>query len=267
MKKFLLFGLLGACLFLLHACATVPVTGRSQLKLVPQSQMLAMSFSQYNQFLDKNPVSKNTRDARMVKQVGTKIQTAVEDYFRMNNMSHTLSNYQWEFNLVENEEPNAWAMPGGKVVINSGILPLTRDETGLAVVIGHEIAHAVAGHGNERMSQGILAQFGQVALAELVRDKPKETQALFMTAFGIGSNLAVILPYSRLHEREADRLGLIFMAMAGYDPDQAVDFWSRMAQQGKGKKPPAFLSTHPSDAARIQGIRSYLPEARQYYKR
>lgn len=266
MKKHVLIAISSFIIFGLHACATVPVTGRSQLNIVPQGQLLSMSFSQYDNYLKAHPVSRDQQSTRMVKRVGIRIQKAVEQYFQMNGMADHLRDYHWDFNLVENKEPNAWCMPGGKVMVNTGLLPITGDDTGLAVVMGHEIAHAVANHGNERMSQGIIAQFGQVALSELIKDKPREIQAVYMTAFGLGSNLGIVLPFSRLHENEADRLGLIFMAMAGYNPDQAVDFWTRMAKEGNNKKPPEFLSTHPSDRTRIANIRQHLPEARQYYK-
>jgi len=249
----------------LYSCASVPVTGRSQLNIVSDNQMLSMSLSQYDSFLKENKVSQDKEKTALVKQVGYNIQQAVESYFRSVNLEDELKNYQWEFNLVDSKEVNAWCMPGGKVVIYSGILPVTQDETGLAVVMGHEIAHAIAKHGNERMSHGMLAQFGEIALSEAVRSQPDATQGLYMTAFGIGSQLGVLLPYSRLHESEADRLGMIFMAMAGYDPTQAVSFWKRMSESSSGGKPPEILSTHPSDNTRISKIRSYLPEALGYY--
>ena len=182
------------------------------------------------------------------------------------NLNQQLDGYQWEFNLVDSKEVNAWCMPGGKVVVYTGILPLTQNENGLAVVMGHEIAHAVAKHGNERMSQGLLTQMGGMALELALQDRPKQTQQLFMTAFGMGAQVGVLLPFSRVQESEADHLGLIFMAMAGYDPNGAVPFWERMAQQG-GQKPPEFLSTHPSDQTRIQKIKSELPEALEYYRK
>jgi predicted Zn-dependent protease len=181
-------------------------------------------------------------------------------------MSSRLEGYAWEFNLVEDEAVNAWCMPGGKVVVFTGILPVTRDATGLAVVMGHEIAHAVANHGNERMSQGLMVQMGGTALSKALEDKPEETRNLFLTSFGLGTQVGVLLPYSRLHENESDHLGLIFMAMAGYDPRSAVDFWERMATQKSGGAPPEFLSTHPSDKTRIENIKSLLPEALRYYK-
>ena len=202
----------------------------------------------------------------MVKRVGVNIQRAVETYFAQNNLSKELKGYAWDFNLVESPEVNAWCMPGGKVVIYTGILPITQDETGLAVVMGHEIAHAIAQHGNERMSQGLLQQLGGVALSVALKDEPALTQNLFMAAYGIGTTVGVMLPFGRKHESEADRLGLIFMSMAGYNPNAAVDFWTRMSAMKGGAQPPEFLSTHPSDATRIADIKKHLPEALKYYK-
>ena len=254
-------------LFVIPACATVPLSGRSQLDLIPQQTMLSTSFSQYDDFLKQNKISSDKQKTEQVRNVGRRIQAAVEDYFREKNMTSIISGYSWEFNLVENDEINAWCMPGGKVVVYSGILPITKNDSGLAVVMGHEIAHAVARHGNERMSQALIAQLGGVALNVAMKDKPAETRMLWTAAYGTGAQVGVLLPFSRLHESEADRLGLIFMAMAGYDPETAVDFWSRMASKQGGKSMPEFLSTHPSDETRISKIRSLLPEAKKYYRK
>ncbi len=254
-------------LFFLLSCSTVPLTGRRQLSLIPGSAMLSMSFQQYDEFLKTNKLSKNQVQTQMVKKVGRRIQKAVEQYFTEKNMSYKLRNYDWEFNLVESSDVNAWCMPGGKVVVYEGILPITKDEAGLAVVMGHEIAHAIAEHGNERMSQGLVAQLGGMALSTALKEKPEKTQQLWMTAFGIGAQFGVILPYSRLHENEADHLGLIFMAMAGYDPNTAIGFWKRMAQMKGGPAPPEFISTHPSDETRIKKIKALIPEAMKYYKK
>ena len=229
--------------------------------------MLSMSFQQYDAFLKTNKTSKNQQQTQMVKRAGRSIQKAVERYFTEKNMARELKNYNWEFNLVESPDVNAWCMPGGKVVVYTGILPIAQDEAGLAVVMGHEIAHALAEHGNERMSQGLIAQMGGMALAKALEEKPERTQQLWMTAFGMGAQLGVILPYSRLHESEADHLGLIFMAMAGYDPNEAVGFWERMAQMKGGKAPPEFISTHPSDETRIRNIKALIPKAMQYYRK
>ncbi len=181
-------------------------------------------------------------------------------------MHGRIDGFQWEFNLVDDDVPNAWCMPGGKVVVYTGLLPLTQNETGLAVVMGHEIAHAVARHGNERMSQELALQLGGVALSVAIEKKPEETKQLFYSAYGIGSELGIVLPYSRLHETEADKLGLIFMAMAGYNPEEAIPFWTRMSQSG-GQKPPEILSTHPADETRIRNLKEFMPEAMKYYRK
>ncbi len=251
---------------LIQACSTVPLTGRKQLNLVPESEMISMSFSSYADFLKSNTVSKDQSASEMVRTAGKDIAGAVTRYFSENKLADRLQGYQWEFTLVQNEIPNAWCMPGGKVVVYSGILPYTQDKNGLAVVLSHEIAHAVARHGNERMSQGLIAQFGSVALNEVLKEKPDETKSIFNTAYGLGAQFGVMLPFSREHELEADKLGLIFMAMAGYDPQTAVDFWERMSKVG-GAKPPEFMSTHPSDSKRIDKIKAALPEVRKYYKK
>jgi predicted Zn-dependent protease len=252
--------------FITVACSTVPLTGRHQLNLINESEMIAMSLTQYSQFLDSNKVSASGDDALMVQRSGKKISKAVEAYMAEKGLSNKLDGFDWEFKLVEDESVNAWCMPGGKVVFYTGILPLTETETGLAVVMGHEIAHAVARHGNERMSQQMLTQFGGVVLSEAIDEKPAETQQLYLTVFGVGSQVGVMLPFSRKHEYEADRLGLIFMAMAGYDPSEAVNFWGRMAAMG-GQRPPEFLSTHPLSENRINYIKQVLPEAMEYYKK
>jgi predicted Zn-dependent protease len=248
------------------SCATVPITGRRQLDFIPDATMLSMSLQEYEQFLKEHTLSTNSQQTQMVKRVGTRIQHAVEQYFTEQNRQQELQNYQWEFNLVESDEVNAWCMPGGKVVVYTGILPIVQDDNGLAVVLGHEIAHAVAKHGGERMSQLLLIQMGGIALSEAMKTKPEQTRQIWMTAFGLGAQLGAILPYSRLHESEADYLGLVFMAMAGYDPHNAVDFWQRMAQKSGGQKPPEFLSTHPSDQTRIKKIQEEIPKAMQYYR-
>jgi predicted Zn-dependent protease len=244
----------------------VPLTGRRQLSLVSDADMLSMSFGQYDQFLKENKMSSNSADTNEVKHVGRNIQNAVATYFSRNNLSQGLNGFAWEFNLIESKEANAWCIPGGKVMVYSGILPFSQNETGLAVVIGHEIAHAVAKHSNERMSQALVSQLGGQVLAQAVKQKPQQTQQIWMTLFGVEVQLGAVLPYNRLQEGEADHLGLIFMAMAGYDPNAAVGFWQRMAQNA-GAKPPEFLSTHPSDKKRLNKIKAEIPEAMKYYKK
>lgn len=254
-----------AFVILVVSCNTVPLTGRKQLNLLPGSQMLSLSNDQYSQVLNQSKVVKSSSDAQMVQAVGIKIKNAVERYLRENNQSDLIEGYNWEFNLIEDDQVNAWCMPGGKVAFYSGIMPVCQDENGVAVVMGHEVAHAIARHGNERMSQGLVQQFGGIALQVALSEKPAETQALYMQAYGIGSQVGVILPFSRTHESEADRLGLIFMAMAGYNPAGAPEFWKRMAALG-GQAPPEFLSTHPSNQTRISNLNKWMPEALKYYK-
>lgn len=252
--------------FFFSACSSVPITGRKQLRLIPENEMLSMSFDQYNQFLKEHRESNNSDQVAMVKRVGSKIASAVEEYLRQNNLGSEIKNYQWEYHLIVDSEANAWCMPGGKIVVYTGILPITQNENGLAVVLGHEISHAIAHHGDERMSQALIAQLGGVALSEALKNKPQETQQIFMAAYGVGAEVGVLLPYSRTQESEADHLGLIFMAMAGYDPNGALTFWERMQSQSHGS-PPVFLSDHPANQTRINDIKSELPEAMKYYKK
>ncbi|RYD80664.1 MAG: M48 family peptidase [Sphingobacteriales bacterium] len=263
MKKYLLFSIF--CLSLLTTCSKVPITNRSQFTALPESQMIGMALQEYQHFVDSTGVVNNSSDAQMVKRVGSRLATAVEKFMNDNKMGDRVKDFKWEYNLVQSNEINAWCIPGGKIVVYTGILPVTQNETALAVVLGHEIAHAVARHGNERMSQGLAAQLGGVALDVALSNKPAATRNLFLTAYGVGANYGVLLPYSRLQESEADKLGLIFMSMAGYNADEAVPFWQRMASLG-GAAPPEFMSTHPSNERRIKDIQAYLPKAKSYYK-
>jgi predicted Zn-dependent protease len=255
--------------FLLISCAKNKVTGRRQLKLIPETQLQSMSLQQYKSFLKQNkvvPVNDN-ENSKMVKRVGTKIAYAITKYYQDQGKASVLDGFEWEFNLVEDNQINAWCMPGGKVVVYTGLLPVTQNEAGLAVVMGHEIAHALALHGNERVSQGLLQQFGGVALQVALSDRPAEVQSLFMNAYGVGTTVGAILPFSRKHELEADRFGLKFSAMAGYDPGEGVHLWRRMAEASKGQKPPEILSTHPSDETRIEKMKHYADESRKYFKK
>jgi len=246
------------------SCSKVPITGRKQLKLMPNSMMMEMGQSSYASFLKENPaVNPPTRQSAEVTAVGIRISKAVEKYMKDNGLSKQIEGYKWEFNVVNSKDVNAWCMPGGKVVVYTGILPLTKDDAGLAVVMGHEIAHAIADHGNERMSQELAVQAAGIGLSVYMQQKPQETQQIFLTAFGVGSQLGM-LGYSRQHELEADKLGLVFMAMAGYNPERAITFWQEMAKLG-GAKPPEFMSTHPSDERRIAQIQAFMPEAKKYY--
>ncbi len=257
--------LLIASLLILAACTTVPISGRRQVRMLPEGMLTNMATANYQSFMAANAVvpSSDPR-AGMVKETGENISNAVVAYLEETGQARRVQEFDWEFQLVDSDQVNAWAMPGGKVAIYSGILDLTQDENGLAVVISHEIAHAVARHGNERMSQQLLLTMGAVSLDVALREQPQQTRDLFMLAYGAGGTLGS-LAYSRQHEYEADALGMTFMAMAGYHPEHAIDFWERMLQYSGGAGPPAFLSTHPTNEDRIKAARDYLPEAMQYY--
>lgn len=246
------------------SCKRNPITGRSQLSLVSESQVQSMALTQYKSFLTENkvvPVSNN--NSEMVKRVGTRIAAAINKYYQTQGLGSTLEGYNWEFNLVESKEVNAWCMPGGKVVVYTGLLPITQNETALAIVLGHEITHAVAGHGRERMSQQLLAQGIQVA-GNVALGTNSQAVGIFNQVYAPASQVGVLLPYARKDEYEADHYGLIFAAMAGYDPREAVPFWQRMASMG-GEKPPILLSDHPADADRIKKLQELMPEAMKYY--
>jgi predicted Zn-dependent protease len=251
---------------LLLGCTTVPLTGRRGLQLVSESQLVSMGVQQYEQVIAKSKLSGDKEKVEMVRRVGEKIARASEGFLRERGMEEEVRNYQWEFNLIEDDKNiNAWAMPGGKVAVYSGILPIAQNENGLAVIMGHEVAHTIAKHGNERMSQGLLTQLGGLALSAALSQQPQATTQLFMAAYGVGANIGFLLPYSRLHESEADRIGLSLMARAGYDPRGAIPFWQRMNDLGKAR-PPEFLSTHPAPETRIRDLESMIPEAMRYYK-
>lgn len=258
--------IIGTIILGILACNKVPISGRRQMNLLPESQLLGMSLTQYNSFLGENPpMSDQIEDTKLVRKVGNRIARAVEKYMKDNNMSNKIEGYKWEFNLVNQNVINAWCMPGGKVVVYTGILPVTKTEAGLAVVMGHEIAHAVARHGNERMSQGIVAAVGAAGLAVALKEKPAETQALFLSAYGVTTGVGM-LAFGRNHESEADKLGMVFMAMAGYEPKEAIPFWERMkAASGGSGGTPEFLSTHPSHDTRIERITEWLPNAESYF--
>lgn len=261
-KKIIVLFLLG---LFLYSCATVPVTGRRQLSLVPNSEILPLSYDQYSQVLKENKLSDNQQWTAMVKNVGSKIKVAVEQYMKQKGLSDQLNGYSWEFNLIESETVNAWCMPGGKVAFYTGIMPICKDEKGVAVVMGHEVAHAIANHGRERMSEGLVANLGLSSLSAAMGQNPTLTQQLLLQSVGIGTQLGM-LSFSRTHESEADEIGLIFMAMAGYDPREAPKFWERMAAQSSGQRPPEFLSTHPHPETRIADLNNQIPEALKYYK-
>ena len=246
----------------LVGCKTNPFTGEKNLNFVSNSQLFPMAFEQYDQFLAENKVITGTSEANMIKNVGQKIVTASERYLNANGYQGYLNDFAWEFNLVRDDAVNAWAMPGGKVVFYTGILPIAKDETGIAVVMAHEVAHALADHGAQRMSAAQLQQVGAVAGGIALSGKSEQTQQIFAQAYGLGTQVGVMLPFSRSHETEADRIGLTLMAIAGYNPDQAADLWRRMAAQANSQAPPEFLSTHPATATRINNLSAWAPEAK-----
>ena len=266
MKKTYFSLIMALTLAFASSCTTVPLTGRKQLNLIPASQVNALSFQQYNQVLSESKVSTNREWTNMVKEVGSNLSTAITQYLRENGMSDQVEGFQWEFNLLADDQLNAWAMPGGKVAFYEGIMPVAKDKNGVAVVMGHEIAHAIAKHGNERMSMGLAQQGFGTALQVALSEKPQQTQQMAMAAFGLGSQVGVMLPFSRNHEAEADRLGLIFMAKAGYDPRTAPAFWERMMAKAEGPRQPEMLSTHPDPARRIQNLQAWMPEAVKIYQ-
>ncbi len=262
-KHFQILSLFIVFLFL-SSCATVPITQRNQLTLVPDSQLIQLSADSYQEVLKDAKLSTNPKEVEPVVRVGKRLANATEQYLQSQGLP--TDHFNWQFNVIKDDDTiNAWCMPGGKIAVYTGILPIAQNDAGLAVVMGHEIAHAVANHGNERLSQGLLVQLGGAALSVALQKQPEQTQQLFMQAYGAGSQVGVLLPYSRLHESEADRIGMILMAIAGYDPREAIPFWQRMNQAG-GERPPEFLSTHPAPASRIENLRQYLPEALKYYR-
>ena len=250
----------------LGACAVVPGTGRSQLSLVSDQELSSMAAGQYSQMIKKGPLSTNQKDTAMIKKVGAGISRAAETFLREQGLASEIANYRWEFNLIESDAVNAFCMPGGKVAFYTGILPYTQNEAGVAVIMGHEVAHAIARHSRERASQELLTNLGgQVLSVGLgLGGASGLTGEAAMAAYGLGSQVGVLLPFSRAHESEADRIGLTLMAIAGYDPAEAVAFWRRMSAKG-GAGGPDFLSTHPSDQRRVAEIEKYLPDARARY--
>jgi len=266
MLRNFVFTLLGFCLLI--SCTKNAVTGRSQFKLFPESSVQSMAASQYQQFLASNKVVANTsnRDAEMVTRVGERIRHAVESYYASKGLSNQLEGYHWEYHLVESKEANAWCMPGGKIVVYTGILPYTQNEAALAVVMGHEVSHAIFQHGNERMSQQLGVTVVETGLEAAMLNKPTETRNAFLAAVGAGAEVGVLLPFSRKDELEADHWGLNWAAMAGYNPKEAIPLWQRMEQAAGGQQTPEYLSTHPSTGKRIDELNKFMPEALQYYK-
>lgn len=243
------------------ACKTNPFTGQRTLNFYGNQQIFPMAFAQYDQFLSENNVVTGTAEAQMITNVGQRIATAAERWLDANGFPGYLNDYKWEYNLVNDETVNAWCMPGGKIVFYTGILPICQGEAGIAVVMGHEVAHALADHGAQRMSAGTLQQIGAVAGNVAIQDPQKRN--MFNQAYGIGSQLGVMLPFSRSHETEADKIGLQIMAIAGYNPDEAAELWKRMKANSGGQAPPEFMSTHPSNDTRINNLTAWAPEAKQ----
>jgi predicted Zn-dependent protease len=245
------------------SCSKNPFTGKSTFNMVSNDQIFPTAFQQYGQFLRENKVLANTADAKRVENIGTKIKVAAEKWLTANGHADYLNGYQWEYKLVDNKDINAWCMPGGKIVVYTGILPVCKDDAGLATVMGHEVSHALANHGAQRMSAAQLQQIGAVGVAVATGGQSAEKQQMWMEYYGMGSQIGVMLPFSRAHESEADMIGLTLMAIAGYNPEQSVIFWSRMSQSSNGQKPPEFMSTHPSDETRIAHLKSLIPEAKK----
>lgn len=242
------------------ACKVNPFTGKKVLNFYPNSQIFPMAFAQYDQFLGENNVIENSAESRMIEKVGLRIASAAERWLTANGYPGYLKDYKWDYNLVNDKTVNAWCMPGGKIVFYTGILPITETERGIAVVMGHEVAHALADHGAQRMSAGMLQQVGAVAGNVAIKDPQKRN--MFNQAYGLTSSLGVMLPFSRSHETEADRIGLQIMAIAGYNPEEAADLWRRMKANSGGQAPPEFMSTHPSNDTRIANLTAWAPLAK-----
>lgn len=251
----------------LFGCAKVAVTGREQLSLISNSEIVPMAEKEYDSLIRASKLSNNAEWTSMVKNVGSRIEKAVEKYMADHNASSELQGFKWEFNVIDDPKTvNAWCMPGGKVAFYTGIMPICQNEAGVATVMGHEVAHAIANHGRERMSQGMIANGLLGTLGAALGQNPTMTKQIFYQAVGIGAQVGM-LKFSRTQESEADHIGLIFMAMAGYDPNDAIQFWERMSAQDNGGAPPEFLSDHPANATRIADLKKELPEAMKYYKK
>jgi predicted Zn-dependent protease len=258
------FSILG---LFIYGCATVAVTGRQQLSLVSNAEIIPVVNHQYDSIVRNSKLSSNAEQTAMVKNVGARIEKAVERYMSEHNASSELEGFKWEFNLIDDPKTvNAWCMPGGKVAFYTGIMPICQNEAGVATVMGHEVAHAIANHGRERMSQAMVANGLLGTFGAALGQNPTLTKQLLYQAVGIGAQVGM-LKFSRQHESEADHIGLIFMAMAGYDPNEAVSFWQRMESMSGGGEPPEFLSTHPSHATRVSDLQKEIPEAMKYYKK
>lgn len=259
MKKYALSLL--ATVLLCIGCSTVPITGRRQVLLVSDQEVLSASLTQYSSYMSSASRSTNSNRSAMVTRVGQRIAAATELYLRENGMESELANFAWEFNLVNDNQVNAFCMPGGKIVVYEGLMNLVASEDELAVVVGHEVAHAVAKHSNERMSQQMLTEYGAQILSAAVSEKSAAIQSMAAQVYGLGAQYGLTLPFSRKHELEADYMGLILMTIAGYNPDVAIGFWQKMSADGQ--QIPEFMSTHPSDAKRIREIEKELPKIKE----
>jgi predicted Zn-dependent protease len=260
MKKIVI--ILGLYIVVL-GCVTNPITGKSTMALVGNDELFLSSFQQYDEFLKEQRVVSGTEEALLVERVGARIRGAAEKWLNAEGRGDYLKDYRWEYKLVLDDTVNAWCMPGGKIVVYTGILPATQTEAGLAAVMGHEVSHALLNHGQQRMSAGILQELGATGINIFTANQSAKTRALAMTVYGAGSQLFGTLPFSRSHENEADHIGLILMAIAGYNPEEAVSFWNRMSALSAGGGAPEFLSTHPSDVTRIRNLRGWIPEAKE----
>ncbi|HMP91475.1 MAG TPA: M48 family metallopeptidase [Phnomibacter sp.] len=252
---------------LLAGCAYNAATGKRQLSLVSNEQLIQQANTQYKQFLISNKVVRNTPDARRVQAIGSNISQAITRYYASQGKQDLLKGYKWEFNLIQSNEVNAWCMPGGKIVVYTGILPVAQTDDALAVIMGHEIAHAIAEHSKERVSAQLLQQGGALALGAATAGQAAQNQNAWLTAYGAATTLGGILPFSRKQELEADKLGLIYAAYAGYNPQAAIGLWQRMAALNGGQRPPAFASTHPAEADRIKQLELLMPEAMEWYRK
>ena len=258
--KFRFFLIISLLLITIN-CAVNPFTGKKTMAFVPDSKLIPMAYSQYDEVLSESEVLKDTEESEMIKRVGERIKLAARKYLKYKGMDDYDANYDWEFNLIESEQINAWAMPGGKVAFYTGILSIAENEDGVAAIMGHEIVHALANHGQQRMSAGLIQQ-GAAVVGNVALSEKEEQQQIFNVAFGVGSQVFGMLPFSRKHETEADEQGLVLMILAGYDPEEAPKLWERMKTASNGQSPPEFLSTHPSHDTRIENLRNRIPTAR-----
>ncbi len=251
------------------SCATNPFTGKKTLALpgTENSTLFPAAFAQYNQVLSESNVVTGTKDSEMITRVGQRIAVAAERWLNANGYQGYLDDYKWEYKLIQSDQVNAWCMPGGKIAFYTGILPIAQNETGIAAIMGHEVAHALANHGQQRMSSGMLQQLGGIGVAVATGNESPEKQQIWMQAYGLTTTVAGVLPFSRSHETEADEIGIILMAIAGYNPDEASELWKRMKANSGGQAPPEFLSTHPSSDSRIANLKSLAPKAKAESKK